>query len=119
MNLAHDVLVFLHFIGLGALFGGLFTQLRAHPRLVNAAVLHGGLTQLLTGLLLVGLREAETDPVPDQFHLKIGTKLLVTVVVVALAFVHRKAPSISNGTFLTLLGLTVLNIGVAVFWQLA
>jgi hypothetical protein len=118
MDFLNDVLVFLHFLGLAALFGGLFTQLRADRRVVNAAVLHGSLTQLVTGLLLVGLREAQEEPVPDQFHLKIGVKLLVTVVVVGLAFALRKAPALKNAQFLTLLGLTVLNVGVAVFWNL-
>ncbi len=118
MDFLRDVLVFLHFLGLAALFGGLFAQLRAERRVVDAAVLHGSLTQLVTGLLLVGLREAQGEPVPEQFHLKIGVKLLVTVVIVALAFVLRKAPELKNGSYVALLGLTVLNIGVAVFWNL-
>ncbi|HET6561485.1 MAG TPA: hypothetical protein VFG72_06390 [Marmoricola sp.] len=117
MDFLDDVLVFLHFIGLAALFGGLFTQLRAERRLVNAAVLHGSLTQLVTGLLLVGLREAQEEPVPEQFHMKIGVKLLVTAVVVVLAFMNRKKDALADGVFFTLLGLTVLNIGVAVFWN--
>ena len=118
MDFLYDVVVFLHFLGLAALFGGLFTQLRSDRRVVNAAVLHGSLTQLVTGLLLVGLREAQEEPVPDQFHLKIGVKLLVTAVVVALAFVLRRSPALKNGQFFALLGLTVLNIGIAVFWNL-
>jgi hypothetical protein len=118
MDFLNDVLVFLHFLGLAALFGGLFTQLRSDRRVVNAAVLHGALTQLVTGLLLVGLREAQDEPVPDQFHLKIGVKLLVTAVIVTMAFVLRKSPALKNGQFLALLGLTVLNIGIAVFWNL-
>lgn len=118
MDFLNDVLVFLHFLGLAALFGGLFTQLRSDPRVVNAAVLHGSLTQLVTGVLLVGLREAQEEPVPDQFHMKIGVKLLVTVVVVGLAFTLRKAPALKDASFFALLGLTVLNIGVAVFWNL-
>ena len=118
MDFLNDVLLFLHFLGLAALFGGLFTQLRADQRVVNAAVLHGSLTQLVTGLLLVGLREAQEEPVPEQFHMKIGVKLLVTAVVVVLALVLRKSPALKNGQFFALLGLTVLNIGVAVFWNL-
>ena len=119
MDFLYDVFVFLHFLGLAALFGGLFTQLRAERRVVNAAVLHGGLTQLVTGLVLVGLREAQEEPVPEQFHMKIGVKLIVAAVVVTLAFLFRKSPALKNGQFFALLGLTVLNIGVAVFWNLA
>ncbi len=118
MTLATDIFLFLHFLGLGALFGGLFTQLRGTPRVVNPAVLHGALTQVVTGLVLVGLHEMREDPVPEQFHLKIGVKLLVATVILVLAFVHRKSSALGNGPFWTLLGLTVLNIAVAVFWNL-
>jgi hypothetical protein len=117
MDLARDVLVFLHFIGLAALFGGLFVQLKARPRVVNAAILHGALTQLVTGILLVGLHEMGDQDVSDGFHMKIGVKLLVTAVILALAFALRKAPALKNGQFFALLALTVLNIGVAVFWE--
>ena len=113
MDLARDVLVFLHFIGLAAVFGGLFTQLRSNPRVVNSAVLHGILTQLVTGLALVGLAEADGG---DVDHAKIGVKLLVALVIAGLVLANRKRPAVANGVFFTLLGLTTLNIGVAVFW---
>lgn len=114
MDLLRDVLLFLHFIGLAALFGGLFVQVKAHPRVVNNAMFHGILTQLVTGLLLVGLLEAGEDPVD---HTKIGIKLVVALVVGALILIHRKKPSLPDGIFLGLLGLTALNIAVAVFWS--
>jgi len=117
MDFVKDVLVFLHFIGLAALFGGLFVQLKASPRVVNAAVLHGALTQVVTGLLLVGVHEAEDGTLPDYFHMKVGTKLVIALVITVLAFVNRKRPSITDGLFFALMGLTALNIGIAVFWH--
>jgi hypothetical protein len=113
MDLARDILIFLHFIGLAAVFGGLFVQLKADPRVVNNAVLHGILTQLVTGLALVGL--AEADDV-DVDHAKVGVKLVVALVIFALVLVNRKKSALTNGIFFTLLGLTTLNIAVAVFW---
>jgi hypothetical protein len=113
MDLLRDILVFLHFIGLAAVFGGLFVQLKADPRVVNNAVIHGILTQLVTGLLLVGLLEAEPEPVN---HAKVGVKLAVALGIAVLAFANRKKSSIPNGLFFGLMGLTALNIGVAVFW---
>jgi hypothetical protein len=113
MEIVRDILVFLHFIGLAALFGGLFVQLRADPRVVNAAVFHGILTQLVTGLLLVGVLEGMDA---DVNNTKIGVKLLVALVIAVLVFANRKKTSIPNGLFFGLLGLTALNIGVAVFW---
>ena len=113
MDIVRDLLLFLHFIGLAALFGGLFTQLKASPRVVNAAMWHGALTQLVTGLLLVGLLEMDDA---DVNHAKVGVKLVVALVIAALIFVNRKKQSLPDGLFFGLLGLTALNIAVAVFW---
>jgi hypothetical protein len=113
MDLAHDVLVFLHFIGLASLFGGLFVQLKGDPRVINNAVLHGILTQVVTGLALVGLAEADDA---DVDHAKVGVKLVVALVILGLVLVNRKKTALQNGVFFSLLGLTVLNIAVAVFW---
>lgn len=112
MDLLRDFLVFLHFIGLAALFGGLFVQLKADPRVVNNAMLHGIATQLVTGLLLVGVLEADDAEVDNA---KIGVKLLVALVIGVLVWVNRRK-TLATGLFLGLLGLTALNIAVAVFW---
>jgi FtsH-binding integral membrane protein len=114
MEILRDVLVFLHFIGLAALFGGLFVQVKSDPRVVNNAVIHGVLTQLVTGLLLVGVLEGMDDV--EVNNAKVGVKLLVALVIAVLAFANRKKASIPNGLFFGLMGLTVLNIAVAVFW---
>ena len=115
MEILRDVLLFLHFLGLASLFGGLFVQIRSEPRVINNAVLHGILTQLVTGLALVGVLEGMPDEEVD--NAKIGVKLVVALVIGVLVFVNRKKPSIPNGLFFGLMGLTVLNIGVAVFWH--
>jgi FtsH-binding integral membrane protein len=114
MEILRDVLVFLHFIGLAALFGGLFVQIKSDPRIVNNAVIHGVLTQLVTGLLLVGVLEGMDDV--EVNHAKVGVKLLVALVIAVLAFANRKKTALPSGLFFGLLGLTVLNIAVAVFW---
>ena len=113
MEILRDVLVFLHFIGLAALFGGLFVQLKSDPRIVNSAVFHGVLTQVVTGLLLVGVLEGMDAEVNNA---KVGVKLLVALVIAVLVFVNRKKSSLPNGLFFGLLGMTALNIAVAVFW---
>ena len=114
MDFLRDLLLFLHFIGLAALFGGLFVQVKAHPRVVNNAMFHGILTQLVTGLLLVGVLEAGDHEVDNA---KIGVKLMVALVIGALILVNRKKQALADGLYLGLLGLTVVNIAVAVFWH--
>ncbi len=60
MEIVYNVFILLHFIGFAALFGGAFTQLKGPKRIVNAAKFHGALTQLVTGILLLGLQERKT-----------------------------------------------------------
>jgi cytochrome bd-type quinol oxidase subunit 2 len=114
MDFLRDLLLFLHFIGLAALFGGAFVQLKTSPRVANAAMWHGALTQLVTGLLLVGV--VEMGDLYDPNHVKVGVKLVVALVIAALIFVNRKKQALPDGLFFGLLGLTALNIAVAVFW---
>ncbi len=113
MDLVKDILVFLHLIGYAALFGGLFVQLKANPRVVNMAMFHGALTQLVTGVLIVGVLESDDA---DVNHAKIGVKLVVALAITALILMNRKKPSLTDGLFFALLGLTTLNVAVAVFW---
>ena len=112
MELIHDVLVLLHFVGFAALFGGAFVQVKGPSRAVNAAMVHGVLTQLITGLLLVGLAEMGDAEVN---HLKVGIKLAVVVVIAVFVFMNRKKETLSDGQFWGILGLTLLNVVVAVF----
>lgn len=104
-----DVFRFLHFIGLAALLGGLFVQITNRERAVNAAVLHGAATQLVTGIALLLLTLAEAN------HLKVTVKLALLLVVLVVAIVRRRRP-LSGGAFSALLSLTVVNVGLAVFW---
>ena len=113
MDVLAQIFLFIHLVGFAALFGGLFVQVRANPRVMNNAILHGVLTQLVSGLVLFGLLEG-MDKQPD--HVKYGVKLLVALVIAALAFVHRKR-TLSSPTFLAMALLTLLNVGVAVFWH--
>ena len=108
------VLLFLHLVGFAALFGGLFVQVRADPRVVNNAVLHGALTLLVTGLLLVGVLEGME---PEVNRAKIGVKLAVMLVVAVLAVANRKKPTLPGGLYAGLLLLTLLNAGLGVFWS--
>lgn len=113
MDFAENVLVFIHLLGMSSLFGGAFVQIKAEERVVNNAMLHGVLTQVVSGLLLVGVLESGTEPVD---HVKIGVKFVLAVVIAVLCIFNRKKTTIPNGLYFGLLGLTVLTMGVAVFW---
>lgn len=114
MEVVKGLLLVLHFIGLAAIIGGVLVQLRAETRRIDAFVLHGGWTQLLTGLALVGVDEAIGD---DVNNAKIAVKLLVLLGILAIAFVFRKRPSVPTWAWAGIGGLTVLNIAIAVLWK--
>jgi Tfp pilus assembly protein PilN len=113
MDLAQDALLFLHLLGMAALVGGGLVQVRASERSVNAAMLHGSLTQVVTGLALVGVLEAEEAEVDNA---KIAVKFALAMVIALLVFVNRKKSTVPDGLYFGLLGLSVLTVGVAVFW---
>ncbi len=116
MELLRQILLFIHFLGLASLLGGLLVQMKGPERRILPAVLHGALTQLLSGVLLVGVLEGLDDPAHPVNNVKIGVKLLIVLVITVLAWLNRKKPSIPDGLFFALLALTVVNVGVAVFW---
>ncbi|MEQ4205090.1 hypothetical protein ABN028_27970 [Actinopolymorpha sp. B17G11] len=116
MEILRQVLVFIHFVGLASLLGGLLVQMKGPERRILAAILHGALTQLVSGLLLVGVLEGLDDPAHPVDNAKIGVKLLVVLVITVLAWLNRKKPTISNGLFFALTALTLVNVAVAVFW---
>ncbi|MGH3384815.1 MAG: hypothetical protein ACRDO1_09580 [Nocardioidaceae bacterium] len=117
MDFAHDVLLFVHLLGMAALFGGAFVQVNLGERVVNNAMLHGALTQVVTGLLLVAILESEAASDPDVAvdHAKVGVKFGLAVVIGLLVWVNR-GESIPDGLYAGLLGLTAVTVGVAVFW---
>jgi hypothetical protein len=114
MQLAYQILVLIHLIGFAALFGGFLVQLRSKEPEINAAMLHGSLTLLITGLALVTLDEIGPDPVN---HLKIAIKLIITAVIVLLVVKNRKFAAIPRGLWALIGGLTIVNAAVAVMWQ--
>jgi len=133
--LQHLVLV-LHLLGMAAILGGWFAT-RTSPR-VHPAVLWGARAQLVTGLILVGLVEAINDPADPPNHPKIGVKLLVALGVLAcveMANARQKRAGLevstggASGGLATAtvtavaaslvqvaVGLTLLNVLIAVLW---
>lgn len=116
MNALIGVFVALHIIGIASLLGGFLTQMRAMSagtaRFVPA-MLHGALTMLVTGVALVGLNQADDQAVNN---IKIGVKLALLVVILALVYVRRDDERVEKGAFAAVGGLTVANIFIATLW---
>lgn len=116
MDLVYDLLVILHLLGMAAVVGSWLGVLRS-PRVVPGMV-HGALLQVVTGLALVGLREGgAVDDAGELDHAKIGVKLVVALVVAALAWVNRKrADSVPPALVHAIGGLALVNVVIAVLW---
>ena len=116
MEILFNIALLFHFIGFAALFGGAFVQVKGPRRIINPAMLHGALTMLVSGLILVGVWEMGTFREADPNHMKIGIKLAVLIAVGVLVFLNRKKDNVPAGQFWAIGGLTLLNAGIAVFW---
>lgn len=116
MDVLIHLFVGLHIVGIAALLGGFLTQMKAMgqgtARFVPA-MLHGALTMLVTGAILVGLNQADDQPVNN---IKIGVKLALLVVILGLVYVKRDDDTVDKGMFGVVGLLTTANIFIAVLW---
>lgn len=116
MDVAIKILLILHFIGLAGIIGSWLAVIK-EPRVV-AGMLHGAILQVVTGLALVGLREAQ-DTV-DVNHMKIGIKLVIALIVLVVAIVGLKKERTEPGSTAALAhiagGLGIVNVIIAVMW---
>ena len=116
MDVLIHILVALHIIGIASLLGGFLTQLKAMgqgtARFVPA-MLHGALAMLVTGALLVGLNQADDQPVDN---IKIGVKLALLIVILGLVYVKRDEETVEKPLFALVGALTTANVFIAVLW---
>ena len=106
----------LHIFGIAALLGGFLTQMKAMGRGTARFVpgmLHGALTMLVTGAILVGLNQADDHHVNN---VKIGIKLALLIVILGLVYVKRDDEKVEKPLFGLVGLLTVANIFIAVLW---
>ncbi|MDI2126800.1 hypothetical protein [Yinghuangia seranimata] len=117
MDVVRQLLLVLHIVGIGALLGGFFTQMKGMKtgdvRIVPAMT-HGALTMLVTGVALVGVRQSALDLPVD--NAKIATKLVILVAVLLLVWTERMKERVSVKVFGAVGLLTVANIAIAVMW---
>ncbi|MFF1485713.1 hypothetical protein ACIGZH_17735 [Streptomyces sp. NPDC058319] len=117
MDVLIHLFVGLHIIGIAALLGGFLTQMKAMGRGTARFVpgmLHGALTMLVTGIVLVGLNQADDHHVNT---VKIGVKLALLVVILGLVYVKRDEEKVDKSMFGLVGLLTTVNIFIAVLWS--
>ncbi len=116
MEFIYNLVVILHFIGLASLVGGFIVQISSAEKGVNAAMFHGALTQLVTGLILVGM--VEGGAVDEEINMtKISVKLAIVLVVTVLVFMGRKKTPPQVALWGAIGALSISNIFIAVLWS--
>lgn len=115
MQFVYNLIVILHFIGLAALLGGFLVQMSSAEKGVNPSMLHGALTQLVTGVLMVGL--IESGAVDEEANMtKISVKLGIVIVITVLAFIGRRKQPPQVALWGIIGALTLANVVIAVLW---
>jgi hypothetical protein len=115
MELANNILLILHFVGLAALLSGFFYQLRDWGKgmKVNAGILHGAWLQLLTGLGMVGLIQA-MHGTEQVNNLIMAVKTVILTVIFFVAYSFNKKEKTPTWVVPAIAGLTTINIALAV-----
>lgn len=107
----------IHILSVAGIVILLLLQGGKKTKVVPKGLLHAVLTALIAGLAMVGIREAQhhqsASLYPVYNYGTIAAKLAVLVIILILTIKYSKATAISRATWITLLGLTVVNIGLA------
>jgi hypothetical protein len=104
------ILLAAHILGLAAIVGTFFVQMRAKSGFSTGIVLGGAITQVVTGVALVGVHQASGHEVDN---VKIAVKLVIAI----LAHVASRRGGRVRPAFHTAGGLAIVNVLVAVLWQ--
>lgn len=112
MSAINTIVYVIHLLSVIGILVLLLLQWNKKPRTLNPGVLHSGLTALLAGIALVGLHSS-VKPDEELNHIKVGIKLLVLIVILALGYKNLKKPELPKSVWLTMIGLTIFNILIA------
>lgn len=118
LQIVRDALLALHIFGLTLIIGTFFVQMRRKSDFSVGLVLAGAITQLVTGLALVGVAEARDFDVNNiKIAVKLGVALIVLIAAIVAFVKQRKGRDDVQRWFHAAGGLAVINVLVAVFWR--
>lgn len=113
MDVLRYVLLALHLAGMAVLIGAFALQTLANDRRMVPAIFHSAGAQLVTGLALVGVNEADDR---ELDHAKVAVKLTIALVVVGLTHATRRRAPVRPPLFYGAFGLAVANLTIAYAW---
>jgi hypothetical protein len=115
MEVLRLLLRYVHLVGFALLLGGAVAQYVSGKIRINPAMVWGAGTQVVTGLALAAPwgDEEGTESAPA----KLAVKAAVAIVIFVMVFIPRKRETVNAGHFMAIVGLTLANAAVAVFWR--
>ena len=105
-----------HMLAIAGILGLLLHQWNKSPRKLSPGVLHSAATALVAGLVLVG-SFASAKPDETLNHTKVGIKLLIVLVILAISYTNLKKSELKKSIWLALIGLTLTNVLIATAWR--
>jgi len=114
MEILHSIVVIVHLIGFATLFGGWLVEAVGKHRITK--IMHWGLVIAL----VAGLALSAPWGLDDPNYAKIGTKLVVVIVIGALLGIgsarQKRNGSVPAPLFWGIGILTVVNVALAILW---
>jgi hypothetical protein len=115
MSAINTIALIIHILSVIGILSLLLLQWNKSPRKLNPGVLHAGLAALLAGGVMMGLHDSVKPDEPLN-NTKFGIKMLVLIVVLALGYMNVKKPVLSKNVWLTMTGLVIFNLVIALSW---
>jgi hypothetical protein len=110
MDIVRLIFRYIHLIGFAFVTVSIFLEYRRKTEKSPLGALHGGLLQLITGLILMFIALADIN------HLKVTVKFFILIVLLVILFLKRKSGF--KGIWLHLSVFLVMSeSAVAVFWM--
>ena len=113
METVFNIALGIHILSILGILGLLLSQVQKSPRKLSPGVIHAGLTALVAGIVMVGIMP-QIEPEETVNHTKIGVKSLVLTAILFIGYANVKKEVLKTWVWATMLGLTVLNILIAV-----
>ena len=101
-----------HMLAIAGILGLLLFPWKKIPRKLSPGVLHSAATALVAGLVMVGTY-ASAKPDETLNHTKVGIKLVIVLIILGISYLNVKKPELKKNIWLSLIGLTLLNIAIA------
>ena len=117
----NDIALWVHILSVIGLLTLLLLQVNKSPRRIHPGIFHIGLTALVAGLVMVGVRMPLNSQNADKWPLLnngwVAIKFVILSVILVFAYRNFKKSEVRNSTWIVMTILTVTNILVALFWK--